>query len=159
MFGYFIVTELTGKKDSAGYFVQAKVKAQMNENILGVLYLPPYLRQAQSQIDVDATIIGILDETTGLGCAIVGMDDADFGYFYNADIEIQKTLNVKEKITTDDAIEAKNDIKSTSGDVVAATISLKTHTHAITAATFTGTIDPSTGAATGTISGNTEVPA
>jgi hypothetical protein len=52
----------------------------------------------------------------------------------------------------------KNDVTSTDGDVLAGTISLKNHTHPITAATFTGTIDPVTGSATGSISGNTEKP-
>ena len=82
-------------------------------------------------------------------------------------LEIQKTLTVKDtvsmektlevtgkvtakdamevtgKVTAKDAIAATKDITS-NADVKAGTISLKTHTHAILAAQFTGTIDPIT---------------
>ena len=130
----------------------------MNENIQGVLYLPPYLRQAQSNIDVDCIVVGLLDEVTGLGFAVCGLDDADFQYFFDADIKIKKTLAVDDATTLNDKLDVSNDISSTSGDVKAGSISLKTHTHPINAAQFTGTIDPATGSATGSISGNTEAP-
>lgn len=170
MIGFFTVIELTGDDDAAGFKVQAKVKSQMNENILGIMWLPPHIRQGQSQIDADSTVWGILDEVSGLGCAMMGIGEADFGYFYDADINVKKALtvdgatalkdklDVTKKITASDAIEASKDIKSSTGDVVATSISLKNHTHAITASTFTGTINPTTGDVTGTISGNTQKP-
>lgn len=152
MIGFFTIVEFMGDDDTAGFKVQAKVKSQMNENIIGVLWLPPHLRQGQSNIDVDSTVWGILDEVTGLGCAMMGIGDADFGYFYDADIQVKK------KLTVDDKLDVTKDITSSSGDVKAGSISLKTHTHPITAAQFTGTIDPVTGSAVGTVSGNTQPP-
>lgn len=129
IFGYFTVIELTGDKDSAGYETQAKVKSQMNENIIGVLFLPPYLREAQSNIAKDSAVIGMLDEVSGLGCAFCGLKDADFGYFINADVSV------------------KGDVKA-DGDVKAGSVSLKKHTHEIIPQTGTktssadGTIPP-----------------
>lgn len=152
MVGFFTIVEFIGDDDVAGFKVQAKVKSQMNENIIGFLWLPPYLRQGQSNIDKGSTVWGILDEVTGLGCAMMGIGDADFGYFYDADIQVKK------KLTVDDKLDVTKDITSSSGDVKAGSISLKTHTHPITAAQFTGTIDPVTGSAVGTVSGNTQPP-
>lgn len=168
MFGFFVVTELNGE-DAQGAAFLAKVKSQMNEAIRGTLYLPPYLRPNQCNIETDSVVWGCLDEVTGRGFAMFGKDGADFGYFFNADIEIQKTLTVKDavsmektlevtgKVTAKDAIAATKDITS-NADVKAGTISLKNHTHAITAAQYTGTIDPTTGTASGTIAGDTEAP-
>lgn len=131
MFGYFIISELTGTKDSAGYFTQAKVKNKMNENIQGVLYLPPYLRQGQSNIDANCIVVGLLDEVTGLGFAVCGLDDADFQYFFDADINIKKTLSVNDAVTMDktldvtgkatlsDALDVTKDITSSTGNITA----------------------------------------
>lgn len=164
MIGFFTIVEFMGDEDAAGFNVQAKVKSQMNENIIGILWLPPHLRQGQSNIDVDSTVWGIMDEVSGLGCAMMGIGDADFGYFYDADIQVKKKFTVdgeatfNDKVTMSDALDVTKDIQSTSGDVKAGAISLKTHTHPISAAQFTGTIDPVTGSATGSISGNTQAP-
>lgn len=156
-FGFYIVTDLTGE-DAQGAAFMAKVKSQMNEAIKGTLFLPPYLRPNQCNIAADAVVWGCLDEVTGRGFAMFGKDDADFGYFFNADIEIQKTLTVNGATAIKDKLDVTKDIKSSNGDVKAGTISLKEHTHPITAANFSGTIDPNTGSASGTISGNTEAP-
>ena len=158
MIGFFTIVEFMGDDDAAGFKVQAKVKSQMNENIIGVLWLPPHLRQGQSNIDVDSTVWGIMDEVSGLGCAMMGIGDADFGYFYDADIKIKKKFTVDGATALNDKLDVIKDITSSTGDVKAGTISLKTHTHPITAAKFTGTIDPVTGSAVGTISGNTQQP-
>ena len=158
MIGFFTIVELMGDDDAAGFKVQAKVKSQMNENIIGVLWLPPHLRQGQSNIDVDSTVWGILDEVSGLGCAMMGIGDADFGYFYDADIQIKKKFTVDGATALNDKLDVTKDITSSNGDVKAGTISFKTHTHPISAAQFTGTIDPVTGSAVGTISGNTQPP-
>lgn len=166
---FFIVEQLDGE-DAQGAAFMAKVKSQMNEAIKGTLYLPPFLRPNQCNIAADSVLFGCLDEVIGKGFAIFGQEDADYQYFLDADLEIQKTLtvdgatalkdklDVTKKITGNDTIEASKDIQSTSGDVKAGSISLKTHTHPITAAQFTGTIDPVTGSAVGTISGNTQSP-
>ncbi|MBQ1266120.1 MAG: hypothetical protein IIY06_05050 [Proteobacteria bacterium] len=94
MIGFFTIVELMGDDDAAGFKVQAKVKSQMNENIIGVLWLPPHLRQGQSNIDVDSTVWGILDEVSGIGCAMMGIGDADFGYFYDANIQVKKKFTI-----------------------------------------------------------------
>ncbi len=142
MIGFFTIVEFMGDEDAAGFKVQAKVKSQMNESIEGTLYLPPHLRQGQSNIDVDSTVWGIMDEVSGLGCAMMGIGDADFGYFYDADIQVKKKftvdgatalndkLDVAKKITGSDAINASGDITS-NGDVKAGSVSLLKHTHTI----------------------------
>lgn len=92
--GFFAIIELTGTEDAAGFATQAKVKSKMNESINGVMYLPPYLRQAQSMINADSIVYGILDEQNGLGCAFCGLEDADFGYFMDASLQIKQNLSV-----------------------------------------------------------------
>lgn len=123
MFGFFKIKSFSTKKDSAGASIIAAVSSQMDENLTGEMYLPPYLRQTQSNISEGDIVFGIIDEVTGIGAALCGLDDADFGYFFNADI------NIKQKLTVNDTIEATNDIKSLSGDVKAGLISLKDHVH------------------------------
>lgn len=123
MIGFFKIKSLSTKKDSAGASILAVVSSQMDENITGDLYLPPYLRQTQSNISVGDVVFGIIDEVAGIGAALCGLDDADFGYFFDADINIKQNLKVNE------VIEATGDIKSTSGDVKAVNISLKSHSH------------------------------
>ena len=145
MFGFFVLKSLDGK-DAQGASFLAKVESQMTPGIRGTLFLPPYLRPNQCNIAAGSVVWGCLDEVTGRGFAMFGKDGADFQYFFDADIQVKKTLTVN------------GDIQSSSGDVKAGSISLKTHTHPITAAQFTGTIDPTTGSATGEISGNTQAP-
>ena len=155
MIGFFTIVEFMGDDDAAGFKVQAKVKSQMNENIIGVLWLPPHLRQGQSNIDVDSTVWGILDEVSGLGCAMMGIGDADFGYFYDADIQVKKKLTVDGEVTFKDKLDVTKDITSSNGDVKAGSISLKTHTHPATLSVST-TGSPT--AQTGTATGNTQAP-
>lgn len=110
------------------------------------IFLPPFMRQSTSSISVGSKIYCIVDSVTGQGCALFS-EDADFDYKFDADVEIGKSLNVQDDIT------AQN------GDVKAGLISLKNHTHPITVATFSGVIDPTTGAAEGSVTGNTDKPA
>ena len=93
MFGFFKVTELTGEDAQDTAFI-AKVESQMNASIKGTLYLPPYLRPNQCNIAEGSVVWGCLDEVTGRGCAMFGKDDADFGYFYDANIQIRQNLSV-----------------------------------------------------------------
>lgn len=118
MFGYFIIQSLEGN-DAQGAAFRAKVKSQMDNGISGELYLPPYMRPNQSNIKAGSVVYGYLDETTGIGAAFYGADDADFKYFFDADINIKQRLSVTK------------DIKSVDGDVIADRISLKSHTHRI----------------------------
>ena len=106
MIGFFKVKSFTGTKDAANTETQIKVVSELDNNIEATLYLPPYLRKTQSNISVDSTVFGVLDDVTGLGCALFGQDSADFQYFFDADVFIKKELTVK------------NDIKSQSGDVI-----------------------------------------
>ena len=99
-----------------------------------------------------------MDEVSGIGCAMMGIGDADFGYFYDADIQVKKKFTVDGATALNDKLDVTKDITSANGDVKAGSISLKTHTHSITEAQFTGTINPVTGSADGTISGNTQAP-
>lgn len=168
MFGYFKIVSLSDKeedKDKAGASRIADVKSMMNENILGYLYLPPYLRDNQCDSLVGSVVVGYLDDVTGLGAAFCGINDADWGYFIDADVKIKKkfevenavklkdTVEITGKLTAKDSVEAQNDIKSIAGDVVATTVSLKTHTHK---ATLNAQVETSTGS--GTATGATEAP-
>lgn len=126
MIGYFIIQSFDAKQDSAGAKVGANVKSQMDNNITGFLFLPPYLRQNQSNIKIGSVVFGVLDDVSGIGAALCGVDDSDFGYFLNADYTIKKALNVGE------TIEAQSNIKSNSGDVIAGNITLKGHVHTAT---------------------------
>lgn len=146
MIGYFEITEFLDGTDAAGAAFRARAKGVPDSGKVADLYLPPYLRKTQCGIDNGSRVFAIVDDVTGIGAALFGADGADFGYFVNADVEIKKSLTVTD------------DIKSTSGDVLAGQISLSTHTHPITVAQFNGTIDPVSGAATGAVTGNTDAP-
>lgn len=125
MIGFFSVKGLVGE-DHAGTPTQVTVSSQMDAGIEGTLYLPPYLRPAQCGIHAGSIVYGVMDDVTGLGVALMGIDDADFGYFFDADIQIKKNLEVTENITS-----TTGDITAQTGDVVATGISLIRHTHTI----------------------------
>lgn len=123
MIGFFIIKSFGDNKDLQGFATSAAVVSVMDERIEGNLLLPPYLRAGQCNIQTGSKVFAVMDDTTGFGVALYGVDGADFGYFFDADIEVKKSLKV------DDSITAVNDIKSTIGDVKAKTYSLSTHTH------------------------------
>lgn len=152
--GFFIVEQLDGE-DAQGAAFMAKVKSQMNEAIKGTLFLPPYLRPNQCNIAADSVLFGCLDEVIGKGFAIFGQEDADYQYFLDADLEIQKTLTVDGATALKDKLDVTKDITSSNGDVKAGSISLKTHTHPATLSVST-TGSPT--AQTGTATGNTQAP-
>ena len=91
----------------------------------------------------------------GKGFAIFGQEDADYQYFLDADLEIQKTLTVDGAAALKDKLDVTKDITSSNGDVKAGSISLKTHTHPATLSVST-TGSPT--AQTGTATGNTQAP-
>lgn len=117
MIGYFIVKSFTGAKDSAGFDTAIIGANKMDMNITATLYLPPYLRKSQCNIGVGDTVFGIVDDITGIGCALFGENSADFQYFIDADLSVKKGLTVT------------NDITSTTGDVKTNTVSLNDHWH------------------------------
>ena len=137
MIGFFRVMGFDGS-DKAEASTKILVQSEMDSGIEGVLYLPPYLRPNQCNIKNGESVIGIMDDVTGLGVALCGFGASDYQYFLNADFNIHKSLIVKD------------DIKSTNGDVIATTISLQNHTHpAILDVSTTGSATAQTGSATG----------
>ena len=106
-----------------------------------VLYLPPYLRKVSSSIDAGSIVFGISDSVIGKGCALYS-EDADFSYFWNADVIINKTLTVDKRVKMNDTLDVVKDVTVSTGDVKvnigdvqagAKAISLVSHTHAVTA--------------------------
>ena len=161
MFGLWKVTALSDA-DSAGAERIADVVSCMNENIEGSLYLPPYLRPNQCGIAAGSVVVGYVDNVTGKGAAFCGIDDADYGYFMDADVLFKQKVDVTKKVTCRDELEVSKaipsmtgDVKASIGDVIAATVSLKNHTHhAELLVETSGSPTSQTGSAVG----NTEIP-
>ena len=164
--GFFkIVKFLDEGKDSQGYQTRAIAESCMVSEWQCVLYLPPYLRQVSSSIDVGSIVFGISDSVIGKGCALYS-EDADFSYFWNADVIINKTLTVDKSVTMNDKLNVVKDvtvstgnIKANIGDVQAGAkaISLISHTHAVTALPCLPP-PPAPQAPIGTVSGSTLPP-
>lgn len=140
--GFFkIVKFLSEGKDSQGYQTRVLAESCMVPEWQCILYLPPYLRKVSSSIDVGSVVFGISDSVIGKGCALYS-EMADFSYFWNADVTINKTLTVDESVTMNDTLDVVKDvtvstgnIKASIGDVQAGpkATSLISHTHAVTA--------------------------
>ena len=93
--GFFkILKFLNEGKDSQGYQTRALVESCMVSEWQCILFLPPYLRKVSTSIDVGSIIFGVADSVIGKGCALYS-EDADFSYFWNADVTINKTLTVE----------------------------------------------------------------
>lgn len=67
MIGFFTIVEFMGDEDAAGFKVQAKVKSQMNENIIGILWLPPHLRRGNPTSMLIPLSGGLWTRFRGLG--------------------------------------------------------------------------------------------
>ncbi len=93
MFGLWKVTSLSDG-DSAGAERIADVVSCMNGNIEGTVYLPPYLRPNQCGIAAGSVVVGYVDDVTGKGAAFCGIDEADYGYFMNADVQFRQNMSV-----------------------------------------------------------------
>ena len=140
--GFFkIIKFLNEGKDAQGYQTRAIAESRMVPEWQCVLYLPPYLRKVSSSIDIGSVVFGISDSVIGKGCALYS-EDADFSYFWNADVTINKTLTVDKSVTMRDTLDVVKDvtvstgnIKASVGDVQAGAkaISLISHTHAVAA--------------------------
>ena len=93
--GFFkILKFLNEGKDSQGYQTRALVESCMVSEWQCVLFLPPHMRKVSTAIDVGSIVFGISDSVIGKGCALYS-EDADFSYFWNADVTINKTLTVE----------------------------------------------------------------
>ena len=165
--GFFkIVKFLNEGKDTQGYQTRAIAASCMVSEWQCVLFLPPYLRQVSSSIDVGSVVFGVVDSVVGKGCALYS-EDADFSYFWNADVTINKTLTVDKSVMMHDTLDVVKDvtvstgnIKANIGDVQAGAkaISLISHTHAVTALPCLPP-PPAPQAPIGTVSGSTLPPA
>ena len=151
--------------DSQGYQTRALVESFMVSEWRCILFLPPYLRKVSSSIDAGSIVFGISDSVTGKGCALYS-EDAEFSYFWNADVTINKTLTVDKSVTMNDTLDVAKDVnvstgnvKVNIGDVQAGpkAISLVTHTHAVTALPCLPP-PPAPQAPIGTVSGSTLPP-
>ena len=164
--GFFkILKFLDEGKDAQGYQTRVLVESCMVSEWQCVLYLPPYLRKVSTSIDVGSIVFGISDSVIGKGAALYS-EDADFSYFWNADITINKTLTVDKSVTMNDTLDVVKDvtvstgnIKASVGDVQAGpkAISLVSHTHAVTALPCLPP-PPAPQAPIGTVSGTTLPP-
>lgn len=94
MIGYFTIKEFIGTEDQAGFQSQVRAVSTMEPGFECFLFLPPYLRAVSCSIAIDSRVFGIVDDTSGLGVALYGVNGADFGYFYDADVQIKKNLSV-----------------------------------------------------------------
>ena len=164
--GFFkILKFLNEGKDSQGYQTRVLVESCMVREWQCVLFLPPYLRQVSTSIDVGSVVFGVADSVIGKGAALYS-EDADFSYFWNADVTINKTLTVDKSVTMNDTLDVVKDvtvstgnIKANIGDVQAGAkaISLISHTHAVTALPCLPP-PPAPQAPIGTVSGSTLPP-
>ena len=164
--GFFKIIKFLNKgKDSQGYQTRVLVESCMVSEWQCILYLPPYLRKVSTSIDAGSIVFGISDNVTGKGCALYS-EDADFSYFWNADVTINKTLTVEKSVTMNDKLDVANDVtvstgnlKVSVGDVQAGpkAISLVSHTHAVTALPCLPP-PPAPQAPIGTVSGSTLPP-
>ena len=164
--GFFkILKFLDEGKDAQGYQTRALVESFMVSEWQCILFLPPYLRKVSTSIDVGSVVFGVADSVIGKGAALYS-EDADFSYFWNADITINKTLTVDKSVTMNDTLDVVKDvtvstgnIKASAGDVQAGpkAISLVSHTHAVTALPCLPP-PPAPQAPIGTVSGTTLPP-
>ena len=146
--GIFIIDELK-EKDAEGFESVARAHNQMEENITADLYLTPYLRPSRCDIKAGSKVWGIADTVTGYGAALAGIDcDVTFtdknNYHYTKTLTVDGACDFKDTLTVDKATTMKDkldvtknitsstgDIKANVGDVVATTVSLKTHVHTV----------------------------
>lgn len=164
--GFFKILEFLDEgKDTQGYQTRAIAASCMVPEWQFILFLPPYLRKVSSSIDVGSVVFGVADSVIGKGCALYS-EDADFSYFLNADLIINKTLTVDKSVTMNDTLDVVSDVTVSAGNIKATgdvqagskAISLISHTHAVTALPCLPP-PPAPQAPIGTVSGSTLPPA
>ena len=164
--GFFkIIKFLNEGIDSQGYQTRALAESCMVQEWQCILFLPPHLRKVSTSIDVGSTVFAVADSVIGKGCALYS-EDADFSYFWNADVIINKTLTVEEAVKMNDTLDVINNVTVSAGNITANTgdvqagakaISLVSHTHAVTALPCLPP-PPAPQAPIGTVSGSTLPP-
>ena len=164
--GFFkIVKFLDEGRDSQGYQTRALAESCMVSEWQCILYLPPYLRKVSSSIDIGSVVFGVADSVIGKGSALYS-EDADFSYFWNADVTINKTLTVDASVKMNDTLDVINNVTVSTGNIKvnigdvqagAKAISLISHTHAVTALPCLPP-PPAPPAPIGTVSGSTLPP-
>ena len=140
--GFFkILKFLDEGKDSQGYQTRALAESCMVSEWQCVLFLPPHMRKVSSSIDVGSVVFGVADSVIGKGCALYS-EDADFSYFWDADVTINKTLTVDQSVTMNDTLDVVKDVTVSTGGITvnigdvkagAKATSLISHTHAVAA--------------------------
>ena len=161
--GFFkILKFLDEGKDSQGYQTRAIAASCMASEWKCILFLPPHLRKVSTSIDMGSVVFGVADSVIGKGCALYS-EDADFSYFWNADVTINKTLTVEKSVTMNDTLDVVKDVTVSTGNLTVSVgdvqagpkaISLVSHTHAVTALPC---LSP-TSVPIGTVSGSTLPP-
>ena len=94
MIGYFVIDSFINETDNAGFSTKVNVSSAMDMNLKYILFLPPYLRKVSCDISEGDKVFGVADDTSGLGVALCGLDGADFGYFFDTDIQIKQNLSI-----------------------------------------------------------------
>lgn len=158
--GFFRVVKLEDK-DSSGFERVALAENEMVDGLQMRLFLPVGLRGCECDMAVGKRVYAFGDDVTGYGVALYS-PDADTRYRSTADWTFDKTVTVQGNITGNSNLKVSKNIDSTTGnitakvgDVQAAQVSLKTHTHPATLS-VTGTAVA--GAVTGTAQGTTSTP-
>lgn len=164
--GFFKIVEFLDKgRDVQGYQTRALVESCMVSEWQCVLFLPPHMRKVSSSIDVGSVVFGVADSVIGKGCALYS-EDADFSYFWDADITINKTLTVEKSVTMNDTLDVLNDVTVSTGNITvnigdvqagSKATSLISHTHSVAALPCLPP-PPAPQAPIGTVSGSTLPP-
>lgn len=171
--GFFkIIKFLNEGKDTQGYQTRVLVESCMVSQWQCVLFLPPHMRKVSSSIDVGSVVFGVADSVIGKGCALYS-ETADFSYFWNADVTINKTLTVDKSVTMNDTLDVVKDVTVSTGNIKASVgnitasvgdvqagpkaTSLISHTHAVAALPCLPP-PPAPQAPIGTVSGSTLLP-
>ena len=164
--GFFkIIKFLDEGKDTQGYQTRVLAESGMASEWQCILFLPPHLRKVSTSIDVGSVVFAVADSVIGKGCALYS-EDADFSYFWNADVTINKTLTVEKAVKMNDTLDVINNVTVSAGNITANTgdvqagakaMSLVSHTHAVTALPCLPP-PPAPQAPIGTVSGSTLPP-
>lgn len=131
----------------------ADCHAEMDANIELTLYLPVLEQTGQAATATGSRILAIYDTVTGIAGLLYNTDGFNF--------RMSETLSFAKDINVTGKIDAVKDIKSSTGDVIATTVSLKRHVHpAMLTVSATGTVALPSPAVTvtGNASGNTAAP-
>lgn len=159
--GYFKIKSLS-EPDAKGNKAQALCENLLDEQggMEYQLYLAPYLRENMCGITTGSKVFGFADDSTGLGCAVFGVD-CDVDYAQKSDFNFKANVVIDGDTTSQKGSfkTTSGNFTTTSGDVTAGTVSLKNHMHPFSGtATVTGTAVAGVVEATGPATGTTNKP-